>query len=308
MEKNSDNKRSEGRLHPPSFIKKQSSYVIVSTRLFGKLFTNRKSFPRTAREISIAKLPWTYREFLSTVTLSTILFAIAMSIPATYFAMVYTHLTFLVYSIMFLAIISFLAISLEFPNLVTGRRVRDINAKLPIAIAFVATLASADVSVDEIMSELGDAMEFGEISREAHSISVTSRMFGKDIITAIREASQSSPSPRFADFLQGINTTVTTGGDLKLYFTTKSREYYGEQENQIKKNSESVGIMSESYITVGVAFPLILMIILGVVGALSPVSPRSILLFIYLIALVMIPVLAVFFTYILRSTLKEVET
>ena len=66
--------------------------------------------------------------------------------------------------------------------------------------------------------------------------------------------------------------------------------------------------MSESYITVGVAFPLILMIILGVVGALSPVSPASVITFLYLIGFVMIPALAAFFTYILRSTLREVET
>lgn len=289
-------------------LKGQSSYIRLSTRLFGRLFSNPRSNSRAAREITLSKMPWTQREFLSTVTLSTVIFS-AFAVPiGLIFSLMLPHFAFLILAIAFLAIVGFLAVILEIPNMVTRRRVRDINAKLPVAIAFVATLASADVSVDEIIHELGEATEFGEISREAHSISVSSRLFGKDIITAIRDSSSVSPSPRFADFLQGINTTVTTGGDLKLYFTGKSKEYFGQQENQIKKNSESVGIMSESYITVGVAFPLILMIILGVVGALSPVSPRAILLFIYLIALVLIPVLAIFFTYILRSTLKEVET
>lgn len=307
MERNREKNRSTVEV-PAGRLRNQSAYIQFSTRLFGGLFPTSKGHNRTAREIALSKIPWTLKEFLSAVTLSIIIFSAATVVLGLVFALKMPHFAFLIFAASFLVIIAFLAVLLEIPNLVTGGRVRDINAKLPVAIAFVATLASADVSVDEIMHELGEATEFGEISREARSISASSRMFGKDIITAIKDSCATSPSPRLADFLQGINTTVTTGGNLKVYFTAKSKEYYGQQENQIKKNSESVGIMSESYITVGVAFPLILMIILGVVGALSPVSPRSILLFLYLIALVLIPVLAIFFTYILRSTLKEVDT
>ncbi len=289
-------------------IKKPNAFVNASTQAFGSLFKDETRFARTVKELSIAKMPMTAREFLSTVTLSSIIFSIMTVSLISYFAFMNQHFAFLLYSFSFLFIIGFIALLLEYPNVTARARMRDINAKLPVAIAFVATLASADVSIDEIMMELSQASEFGEISREAKSISVSSRMFGKDIVTAIREAAALSPSPRLADFFQGITTTVTTGGNLKLYFTTKSKEYYGEQENQIKKNSESVGIMSESYITVGVAFPLILMIILGVVGALSPVSPRSIIIFLFLIGFLMIPALGALFTYLLRSTLREVET
>lgn len=292
----------------PAILRKPNVIVSVSNRLFGKFFSDETRFTRTSRELSLSKIPLTTGEFLSTVLIASIIFSIAFIAVISYFVVSHIHLAFLLYSISFLAIIGFAAILLEIPNIRARARTRDINAKLPVAIAFVATLASADISIDEIMMELSEAEEFGEISREAKSISISSRMFGKDIVTAIREAADTSPSTRLSDFFQGITTTVTTGGNLKLYFTTKSREYYGEQENQIKKNSESVGIMSESYITVGVAFPLILMIIFGVVGALSPVSPVEIITFLLLISFVMIPALALLFTYLLLSTLREVET
>lgn len=292
----------------PGDLRRPSAFVSVSNNLFGKYFSDETRFARTVKELSHSKIPLTAREFLSAVTLLSIIFGAVIISVVTYFALKDIHLAFLLYSIAFLAIIAFVALLLEIPNFRSRARMRDINAKLPVAIAFVATLASADVSIDEIILELSEAEEFGEISREARSISISSRMFGKDIITAITEAALASPSTRLSDFFQGITTTVTTGGNLKLYFTTKSREYFGEQENQIKKNSESVGIMSESYITVGVAFPLILMIIFGIVGALSPVAPTSVVTFLLLIALVMIPALAILFTYLLRSTIKEVET
>lgn len=287
---------------------KQPAFVKISTKVFGSLFTREENFTRASRELGLSKLPFTVREFLSTAAFSTLLFACILFPVLVYFSFMITHLAFLLLSIGFLSTIIFLTVFLEVPNVRTKTRLRDINAKLPIAIAFVATLASADVSVDEIIKELGEAPEFGEVSKEARSISVSSKVFGKDIVTAIREASVNSPSPRLSDFLQGIVTTVTTGGDLKNYFTSKSKEYYSDQENQIRRNSESVGIMAESYITLGVAFPLILMIILGVVGALSPVSARSITLFLYFSALLLIPVIATFFLVILRLTMREVET
>lgn len=288
-------------------VKNQSSFVRLSTSIFGKLFNKPGSFARTSRELASSRIPLTTGEFLSTVATSAAIFGIVISIVCAYLMVLLPNLVLILASSDFLLIVVFVAILLEIPGTLTRRRTRDINAKLPIAIAFVATLASADVSIDQIINELSVAREFGEVAKEARAISVSSSMFGNDIITAMREVSASSPSRRLGDFLQGIITTVTSGGDLKVYFTTKSKEYYGEQENLIKKNSESVGIMSEAYITVGVAFPLILMIILGVVGALSPVSPTSILIFIYLIALLMIPAIALFFIYVLRVTLREVE-
>ncbi len=295
-------------LYRASVLKKQPPFVALSVKVFGGMFRHEDSFPRASRELARSKLPFTTREFLSLAAFSTLVFSVALFSVLTAVSLSKPHFAFLLLSAGFLSSIIFLTLFLETPNFRTRGRLRDINAKLPVAIAFVATLASANVSVDEIIRELGDASEFGEISREARSISMSSLLFGRDILTAIREASVNSPSPRLAEFLQGIITTVTTGGDLKQYFTSKSKEYYSEQETRIRRNSESVGIIAESYITVGVAFPLILMIILGVVGALSPVSSSSIILFLYFTALLIIPVIAVFFMILLRSTLKEVET
>lgn len=305
---NNASESQQDKLHSPPKLRNQTAFVNLSIRIFGRFFLRETNFKRATRELSLAKIPLTVREFLSTAAFSTLIFALALFSVMAFFSIRTPHYAFLLLSVGFLASIAFLAIFLEIPNFRSRFRARDINAKLPVGIAFVATLASANVSVDEIIHELGEAQEFGEIARESKSISVSSRFFGKDILTAIREAAASSPSPRFSDFLQGIVTTVTTGGNLKQYFTTKSREYYSEQENQIRRNSESVGIMAESYITVGVAFPLILMIILGVVGALSPVSSNSIIYFLYFTALLLIPVIAAFFLILLRSTLKEVET
>jgi flagellar protein FlaJ len=168
-------------------------------------------------------------------------------------------------------------------------------------------MAYANISIDSIFYDLGKSREYGEISGEARSVSVSTRLFGKDIITAIKDASKLSPSVRFSEFLLGIVTTLTSGGDLKEYFKSKVRQYSTELNTDVKRNVESLGIMAESFITVGVAFPLILLIIVGVIAALSPGSPKQLIMILYLAVGVIIPVLSALFAFFIRSTIKEVE-
>ncbi len=204
-----------------------------------------------------------------------------------------------------IAVIMFAAIFFSLPSSASNRRKKDINNKIPMAISYIATMASADLPIDKIMRELGDSQEYGEISKEARSISMASSLFGNDIITAMREGAKYSPSPKFAEFLQGIVTTVTSGGNLKEYFKTKAVQYQEELNTIIKSNGESIGVLAESYVTVGVAFPLMLIVILGVVAALEASAGMTIVL--YLIVLMIIPLITVSFAFMIASTIKEVN-
>ena len=178
---------------------------------------------------------------------------------------------------------------------------------LTLALGFFATMASADIPIDIIMRELGNAIQYGEISREARSIWLRSTLFGQDIVTSIRTAVKNSPSQRFSEFLQGIITSVNSGGDLKLYFIAKADQYQNELSTLIKQNSNSLGILSESFVTVGVAFPLILLIIVGVVAYLSPGSPAGLVDLLFFTVAVIIPVILILFAYFFRSTMGEIE-
>ncbi len=203
------------------------------------------------------------------------------------------------------AVIMFAAIFFSLPSSTANRRKKDINNKIPMAISYIATMASADLPIDKIMRELGDSQEYGEISKEARSISMSSSLFGNDIITAMRDGAKNSPSPKFTEFLQGIVTTVTSGGNLKEYFKIKAVQYQEELNTIIKSNGESIGVLAESYVTVGVAFPLMLIVILGVVAALEASAGMTIVL--YLIVLMIIPLITVSFAFMISSTIKEVN-
>ncbi len=148
-------------------------------------------------------------------------------------------------------------------------RGRKIDRKISPAMSFVSAMASADVNVDQIFKELARQKIYGEVAAEAAWITRDTELLGVDILTAIRTAAQRSPSKRFQDFLQGVVTTATSGGQLKPYFLLKAQQY--EQENKLEMLSrvETLGLMAETFVTVVVAFPLFLVIIIAIFAVIG---------------------------------------
>ncbi len=155
------------------------------------------------------------------------------------------------------------------PGSTAKARGRKIDRKISPAMSFVSAMASADVNVDQIFKELARQKIYGEVAEEAAWITRDTELLGVDILTAIRNAAQRSPSKRFQDFLQGVVTTATSGGQLKPYFLLKSEQY--EQENKLEMLSrvETLGLMAETFVTVVVAFPLFLVIIIAIFAVIG---------------------------------------
>jgi len=188
------------------------------------------------------------------------------------------------------------------PGSKAKERGRKIDNKISIAMSFVSAMSSADVNVDQIFKELGRQKIYGEVAEEAAWITRDTELLGVDILTAIRNGALRSPSKRFQDFLQGVVTTATSGGQLKPYFLLKAEQY--ERENKLAQlqRVETMGLLAETFVTVVVAFPLFLVIIIaifaiiggggsfmidvlwGIVGAMIPLAQFGFIFFMYSLA------------------------
>jgi flagellar protein FlaJ len=155
------------------------------------------------------------------------------------------------------------------PASVAKTRGRKIDRKISAAMSFVSAMSSADVNVDQIFKELARQKIYGEVAEEAAWITRDTELLGFDILTALRNGAQRSPSKRFQDFLQGVVTTATSGGQLKPYFLLKAEQY--EQENKLEMLSrvETLGLLAETFVTVVVAFPLFLVIIIAIFSVIG---------------------------------------
>ncbi len=195
-------------------------------------------------------------------------------------------------------------ITLMIPESRANRRKKDIDAKLPYALNFIAAMATAGILPSEIFKSLAEQPVYGEIHKEAAWIYRDIEVFSIDIITALRNAANRTPSIKFQEFLQGAITTITSGGDLKKYFMAKADEYMRENRRTQKEFLETLGILAESYVTVVVAAPLFLIIMLSVMSLFG--GPANTALVLYLIAFIMLPIANLGFAVAIQSMAPEV--
>lgn len=185
------------------------------------------------------------------------------------------------------------------PDLQIKARRRNVEANLPYALNFMAALSSAGVVPNEVFGALGAQDVYGEVAREAAWIHRDTRVFSKDLVTALQAAARRSPSQQFEEFLQGSVNTITSGGDLKTYFLAKSEQFTQDNRRKLKAFLTSMGVMAESYVVVAAAAPLFLIVILSVMTLLSKGSDPTFLL--NILVLLCMPVIHAMFSYILRT-------
>ncbi len=155
------------------------------------------------------------------------------------------------------------------PGFKASSRAKKIDKKLPDAMSFIASMASANVNTDVIFKELAKQELYGEICEEAKWITRDTELLGIDILNALQRAADRCPSDNFKEFLQGVITTSSSGGKLKPFFTSKLEEYQDERELAAQQDMETLGMLAESFVTVVVAFPLFLVVIMAIMSIMG---------------------------------------
>jgi flagellar protein FlaJ len=191
------------------------------------------------------------------------------------------------------------------PSALAKKRGRKIDKKISGAMSFVSAMASADVPVDVIFKELSKQQVYGEVAREAEWITRDTELLGVDILTAIRKAAQRSPSSKFQDFLQGVVTTSTSGGQLKPYFLMKAEQFEKEDRLEMRKKMETLGMLAESFVTVVVAFPLFLVVIMAIMALISKSGTDFIMSLLYVVVGLMIPISQFGFIFVIWNMEQE---
>lgn len=183
-------------------------------------------------------------------------------------------------------------------------RARNIDKRISSAMSFISAMASANVPVDMVFKELSRQAVYGEIQKEAEWITRDTELLGIDILSAIKIGAQRSPSQKFQDFLQGVVTTSTSGGQLKPYFVMKAQEYEKENKLALKQTMETLSMLGESYVTVVVAFPLFLVVILAIMAIIGGNAGNTVMI-LYAVVGAMIPLAMFGFIFVVWNIGQE---
>ena len=175
-------------------------------------------------------------------------------------------------------------------------RRRGINEGLPRTVAFVYALSRGGMSTPGVMRTLADNRDV--YGHGADEISVAVRemdLFGRDIITAVRNVSKRTPSEQFKTFSENLASVLQSGQNLPGFLRDQYERYQEEAVDRQEDILELLSTIAEAYVTVLVAGTLFLMTILLVFG----LTTTQTINFLRLLAYVLIPLAnALFMVYL----------
>lgn len=146
---------------------------------------------------------------------------------------------------------------------------RNLDSEIAFAASFMAILAGAGVSASNMFRSLSQIPNKLAVVNESKTIVRDVELFGTDIISALERASKRTKSGRFKDLIEGFIATIRSGGDLASFLMNTSRQSMRLKRNALKKYSDNLGVISEFYVTLLVAGPLLFVIMLSVMGMLG---------------------------------------
>ena len=280
------------------------SYIDLSYRVFGGLTKSLKPYFLDIKEdLRRANLNYTLEEYLSVAMFTTaITFVMEGVLLSFVFGLLVSPLLAVILAMTLSMTISGMLFFLfySYPTTASKTRNNKIKKVLPFTVSYMATIASSNVSPINIFKTLAKFKEYGELSKEAESIARDVELFGMTTSAAIKKQAKVTPSKEMRDLLYGINTIVTSGGDLAGYLKSKGDEYMNDYRRRIRKYSQDISLYVEMYLTLiitGSIFFIVLSSIISTISAgLGTIMVQTFVVF------ALLPLLSIAFIILVKAT------
>lgn len=249
-------------------------------------------------------------ELLSRTYVSMMLFFTLVSFPAIFLFFLGLNFAFKM-SLINIFLISFACMVLTFvgfyfyPGSLIGGKNSKIKLELPFALVHMSAVAGSGAQPISIFELIADSDEYPELRKEFKKVMNYTNLFGYNLTNALRNVASTTPNPDFKELLNGMISTIETGGDLKGYLKEKSEEALNTYKLDRRKQVEALGTYSEIYTAVLIASPLLLLVTLAIINSIGgSFGGLSIITIAWLGILVVLPLLNIGFMAFVKTSQK----
>jgi flagellar protein FlaJ len=175
-------------------------------------------------------------------------------------------------------------IVMKYPGMRKNNRATKINLTLHNAVAYMFAMRKGGGQLLVIFRSISEnAPVYGEVALEFRQVIRDADFFGMDVVTALRHLMETTPSQKMKQFLEDMISIIETGGDLTTFLAGRVRLYQEEARFEQKEFLQFLSLISETYVTLFVAGPLFLIIIMVVMGMMGGAAIIQMTLVIYLL-------------------------
>jgi len=177
-----------------------------------------------------------------------------------------------------------------YPSTEKGSIEKRIDQELPFAVIHMSAISGSGIAPSEIFRIIGLSKEYPFLKKEVRKILNQINLYGYDLVTALTNVSKTTPSNKFAELLSGLSTTINSGGNLQEFFQKRAETLLLDYRLEREKYTKTAETFMDIYISIVIAAPMILMVLLIIMSAahlaLSFTPLQITLLLIFAISLV----------------------
>ncbi|MCX8151238.1 MAG: type II secretion system F family protein [Candidatus Bathyarchaeota archaeon] len=208
----------------------------------------------------------------------------------------------------FITLMTILIFFIAHPLWRVRQRKADIEANLVYTTGFMGVLASGGISIERIFNRIAEVEPHASINSLAKRIVANVRLFGLDVISAMEDVRQRSPSETFAKLMVGLVNTIKTSGDLKSLLLFETGRLLSLKREQLKKITATLIALAEIYVTVMVMAPITFIIMLTILSVLGTSQfGLSTAMQLNLVVFFGLPVICILFIVVLDGALPKEE-
>jgi flagellar protein FlaJ len=148
----------------------------------------------------------------------------------------------------------------------TEFRKRKMDAELPLALNYTASLLGSGATPVVAFSMLSEFEEFDEVSKQTQRIIRDIKVLGMDLPQALDTEAKACPSQKFREILLSLRSEIIAGGNLTAFFEEKAKETMGDYSRKQEEYKESSVTLASIYTVVSLVAPMIFMMMVVMIN------------------------------------------
>jgi len=248
-----------------SDFKKPNPYKKISNKIFLNTSTSllkKGYFKNLENNLKKASIPFLSNSYLSMAFFSSLL-AFLIGISAIILTAVVSPANLLKYTpiVIFLPLLTFFCF--YFYPLTESQGIgQKIKNELPFVTLHMAAIAGSKIEPSQIFKIIAFGTEYPNTRKEFIKIINQINLYGYDLVTALKNVSRNTPSEELAELLNGMATTISSGGDIKEFLNKRAETLFFEYRMDREKYTKEAETFMDIYISIVIAAPMILSLLL----------------------------------------------
>jgi len=299
---------------------KPNKYVKISNRFFASTseeMIKKGRFSGLANDIKQSKMVFLLKSYVSIILFTTLLvffvsiglfvfllfFNITIFFPfiTRYDGALLERILMVSWVMIILPLATYFSL-LFYPSAERSHLGKSIDEEMPFLTIHMAAIAGSNVEPSKIFTILAASDEYPSAKKELVILMNRVNIYGYNLATALLDSARNCPSKKLKDLLNGISTTITSGGGLKEFLEQRAKTLLFEYKLDREKRNRSAETFIDIYISVVIAAPMIFMLLLVMIS-LSGIGPSGL----GINALTLIMISAVAFINIIFLTVLHIK-